>query len=807
MAAEKRSKPTFKRLLVDAVTMLLVSGLSLFLLIYVGLGEAQRTYQQFHIEKLTAQVRFIQNAMDTYLRAGLPMKQYVGFKTLVEPILASDDSVASMIAFDRSDKPVFGAGDDTIPLLAMDPVDTGNSDTSLELRRNDQYLQVVLPLRNKFERVGSLAVTMPRSIVTERVEASFRSRLAVAAGLSVFFALIVSIGGPKLSRQQMPWLQIIYILTFLVMAVVVVGTLVSLYTEGAQAKTKALADSLGQRVSDIVAFNLNIDDFDGLDRTFGDYRRLNPDITAAGLIVDGKVKIHTDANMVGKPWVSEPHTYEYIFHLTEAGDHRKINVAVALPTEIVYRQVARSVKNFAALFVASAFLAGLFLQLGSSMQQSNSIGARCGPEDNPAKTDETALNLVKPVFFVAVFLEHMNYSFLPQFMEHAAVSSGLPVSFASMPFMAYYLFFALALIPAGHYSEQHGPRPLMYGGLLLAAGGLLCLALPLDFWLVVAARATSGIGQGMLFIGVQSYILAMASPDRKTRGAAIIVFGFQGGMISGMAIGSLLVSYMGAEGVFTLASSFAFAMALYAGFLLPPTTRSVDAGDRITTTLRRLGHDMSRVVRSLDFLATMMLVGIPAKAVMTGVIIFALPLILTRMGYAQEDIGQIIMLYAAGVLMASSFISRRVDRTGNTDTILFWGTAISGAGLVLIGMIDWGPIGDRAYGSTSATVMLIVGVIVVGIAHGFINAPVVTRVADSELAAKIGATPTAATYRFLERIGHVAGPMIVGQLLLLGNQSAVVVAWVGGAVLFLGFVYLVLAVPTQTNMTQRENPS
>ena len=76
---------------------------------------------------------------------------------------------------------------------------------------------------------------------------------------------------------------------------------------------------------------------------------------------------------------------------------------------------------------------------------------------------------------------------------------------------------------------------------------------------------------------------------------------------------------------------------------------------------------------------------------LTGVVIFALPLLLAQREYAQEDIGQIIMIYAAGVVLASGYVSRRVDRTGETYSILFFGSAISAAGLVLIGLIDWAP--------------------------------------------------------------------------------------------------------------------
>ena len=94
--------------------MLLVSGLSLLLLIYIGFGEAQRTYEQLHYEKLMAQGQIIQNAMGKVLRPGLPLKQYVGFNTLCGRILASDKSISVIIAFDRNQVPIFNCGEEVV---------------------------------------------------------------------------------------------------------------------------------------------------------------------------------------------------------------------------------------------------------------------------------------------------------------------------------------------------------------------------------------------------------------------------------------------------------------------------------------------------------------------------------------------------------------------------------------------------------------------------------------------------------------------------------------------------------------------
>jgi hypothetical protein len=217
----------------------------------------------------------------------------------------------------------------------------------------------------------------------------------------------------------------------------------------------------------------------------------------------------------------------------------------------------------------------------------------------------------------------------------------------------------------------------------------------------------------------------------------------------------------------------------------------------------RIARDTVALMKDLEFVKTILLVGMPAKAVLTGVIIFALPLLLARLEFAQEDIGQIIMLYAAGVLVASRWVSRRVDRAGKTTPVLFWGSVVCGAGLLLIGIGNvaastgeivlpyLGEFPGLAENPQLATGLVIAGVVVLGVAHGFINAPVVTHVAATAAAARIGRSAATATYRFLERVGHVAGPILVGQLLILTGHNPLAIAFVGGAVVLFGVLFLV----------------
>ncbi|MEL6287798.1 MAG: MFS transporter [Pseudomonadota bacterium] len=810
--------PTVGRRINDAITMFVVLFVSLLLLVYVAFGEAKRTFEGFQGDKLHGQVLVVQNSMQTPLRSGLALKQFVGFKTLTDPIFSSDNSVGTLTAYDLTGDVVFSAGDVAIirnlpkPFEIVSPVRTIESSVASGaqraskteqrkryiLARQNGHYRIVVPLRNKFETVGYLGITMPESVVENRVREAFQPLFYASIIPALIFALLIGIFGPRMARSRVPWAQISFGIVFLTASAGVIATLIALYSDGAQAKARALAGSLGQRLSDVVAFNININEIQGLDRTFGEYLNVNPDISAASLTVDGRIVIHTDRTRVGERWIGSADHYEYVVDLKSPLSDREVQVAVELPGGVVLEQIARSVKNFAALFIASAFLASLFFQLGGAVRRPMSSksgradGKGVSANDPPTETsNEWMLDHLKPVFFLGVLLEHLTYAFLPQFVQAAVTSAGVSPSFASAPFVGFYLFFALTLIPAGYAAQRIGPKLLMSLGLVLAGAGLASLAFYPEFITILMARCLSGIGQGMLFIGVQSYLLAVAPPGKKTQAAGIIVYGFQGGMISGMAVGSLLVSYMGPDGVFMLAAAIGVIASAYAVVAVPSIP--AEAVNRAPTVpAQGLMVSVGHAIRNFNFMNTMITIGVPAKAVLTGVMTFALPLLLAQSGYPQEDIGQIIMIYAISVVLSSGLISSYVDGIGNARNVLFQGAVLSGVGLLLIGVSGGLDTAAETAGYVS-TGLLVIGVALLGIAHGFINAPVVTFIADSDLADRIGQSTATATYRFLERIGHVAGPVVVGQLLIWTAYDWNTISVVGLVIAMFAFIFILTA--------------
>ena len=61
-----------------------------------------------------------------------------------------------------------------------------------------------------------------------------------------------------------------------------------------------------------------------------------------------------------------------------------------------------------------------------------------------------------------------------------------------------------------------------------------------------------------------------------------------------------------------------------------------------------------------------------------------------------------------------------------------------------------------------------------------------------------------ATYRFLERVGHIAGPIVISQLFLLGGQEAKLMLWVAGAITLFGLIFLIRTPTIELHGPERE---
>lgn len=780
-----------------------VLAVALGILVYMGYADAYRTYSRFELDKLMAQGEVVRHSMETFLTADLPVEEFVGFKTHTDGILKSDPSIMSIMVVNtkgrivHSNPEVKAEDEDDAQETGEQPDQTvktlqyGNA----RVFETKCCYQAVLPLYNKFETVGDLKITMSKSVAFEMVGARFFDTDAVlnriksqgvAAAMArnipfiglVLLALFTVGSFFSTGHQKKEWIA--YILTFLLMSGFVLSSLVQIYTTGIEQKTKALAESLRGRLGAALEMKLDLADFKGIGDMLADYRKLDPDISYIACTRGDRVVIDSDRSQIGRQWKPlSASNLERQMQLSTGGGggSDKLILHVGIPKGLLYSKLWRCVKNFLVLFIAVAFLAVLFFNLRRTLST-----------ESEEMDEDIKTNLVQPFYFLGVFAEGLCISFLPQYLKQLAVQSHVDPSMVSTLFTSFFAAFVAALIPSGLFAERKGSKPLLVFGALSCALGFLLMVFVKDFYWMFIVRMLCGFGQGMFFIGVQTHILEHCPPAKKTQSAAIIVYGYNGGMISGTAIGALLVTYTGPSYVFLMAGIVALAAAGYALRLIPGAEPKASLPQK-----EGIGAGLSRTLRDADFVKAILLVGMPAKAVLTGITIFALPLLLSRLNFVQEDIGQIIMFYGASVLISSRYIAKWADRRGKTGSVLFAGTVISGFGLILIGLIGSPDIQRMAHeGRTYLIPLLIIsGITVLGLAHGFIHAPIVTYIADTEAAAAIGKSSATSLYRFLERIGHVLGPVIVGALFVRFHESPLTVAWIGIGIIAFGLLFLI----------------
>jgi len=213
--------------------------------------------------------------------------------------------------------------------------------------------------------------------------------------------------------------------------------------------------------------------------------------------------------------------------------------------------------------------------------------------------------------------------------------------------------------------------------------------------------------------------------------------------------------------------------------------------------------EIKDLLRDGHFIKTILLIGVPAKAVLTGVVLFAVPLMLSEMAFAKEDIGQITMIYAGCVIISSAIAGHLADRLRTSRQFLVWGGLMTAAGLVIMSFSGNEAVALSSNAMLIRTALVVIGAAVVGMAHGLINAPIITHITDTSVAQRIGEVPTAATYRLLERAGHMLGPIVLAQFFLVFGTSPIVLGWLG-----IGMIALTLAFhfaePEQTKPVHKE---
>lgn len=258
-------------------------------------------------------------------------------------------------------------------------------------------------------------------------------------------------------------------------------------------------------------------------------------------------------------------------------------------------------------------------------------------------------------------------------------------------------------VPIGLFSDRFGRRPVLIGGPLVVAAGMLWSALAPDLNQLLIARFVAGAGSAMYMTGAQLYLVDISTAANRARFIATNQGALLAGVAIGPGIGGLVAGAYGLRAPFYVVSAGAVVAGIYALWRIPETNHPHDR----PLVPERFGARMRAALSfaaSPDFLA----IGLVTFAIFSarlGARGTLMPLLATtRFEMSISQLGGVFTAAALIGLALTAPSAFMADRFGRKATIVPAGL-VAAAGMVVM--------------ATSASpLILVAGVIVTALGTG-----------------------------------------------------------------------------------------
>lgn len=356
---------------------------------------------------------------------------------------------------------------------------------------------------------------------------------------------------------------------------------------------------------------------------------------------------------------------------------------------------------------------------------------------------------VRTAAFLFVFAEELARPFFPVYARALAA----PVAGWSQEFLIglsisiFMLVMALTMPVVGLWSNRIGHRNLFLLGALLSTVGLIGTGLAFSYWDLLVWRALSAFGYTLTFAACQGYVLDNTDSKNRTQGVATFTGGIVAADICGPAIGGILAERIGYGATFATGAALAVVAALVVARFIPhyiPRRRGHDG-----EIPSKRGAHLAELLRNPRFLVLMAFAAVPAKLLLTGFLFFLVPVLLTHLGVGQSEIGRIAMCYGIAAVVVMPLFARLTDRLNAPGCMVGVGCTLAGLGLMPV-----------LFAPSPTTVWLAVVGLGVGQALSISAQVTLLALVCKDAMATHGTAPVMGVYRFIERLGSAAGPVV-----------------------------------------------
>lgn len=358
---------------------------------------------------------------------------------------------------------------------------------------------------------------------------------------------------------------------------------------------------------------------------------------------------------------------------------------------------------------------------------------------------------IRAPLFLFMFSEELSRSFLPLYVRelYQPIPGLGPELVLGLPITVFMATVALVTPLAGALTDRHGARRVFLLATLPVAAGYVGACFAQGIYDFLLWRALSAVGYGLIFIASQSYVARTSTSTSRAQGMAIFVGAVAAAGICGPAIGGVVADRIGYRLTFLVSMALAVAAAwiVYA-------TLDDRKGDEPGPARRLRAGDVLVLLRDLRFVTLVLFAAIPGKLILAGVLFYLAPLYLYDLESTPSQIGRTMMTYGLATVIVAPLAARWADRIGRHGLFVGVGGMVSGLGCLLV-----------LHQPDGWAVLVAILVLGIGQAAALPNQLAVAQEIATDYETSLGGATVLAAYRLLERLGTVAGPLVVAALL------------------------------------------
>lgn len=784
-------------IVLGSLFLLLLSLSASALLTFSALERAQVDILSERFQLLGREGR---SQIETGLRFGRPLEQFLGLEAIFEIIHADAPEITSIVVTDPAGRPV---GPLSSPLslsfleaLSLSAAHSGRAARAAPAFDMDDARHFLTPLRDREQRLaGLLVISVPLAELREQQARAVSGGIAAMLVITALAAALLTLAVGRLRRSmarlnEARWRWMILPVMVLLAAQIAYSAFVlQVFRNDFTTATVSAANSIGTRVeqdiSRLLALGLTFDRMPGLDAQLETLLELSEAVSRIDLVdAQGNVQLTASKSdrAVGLAALMPVTDIEPLFRpLQYADDSAAGEIRIQINQSAIARGLADQLISVLTVAVTSAFFMTEMLVLMQILFRRSATRAAEMSRNlrGAAKSRLMSLAGIEPMHLIArpsmfafTFAWALPLSFIPLKMRNLGGELfGLPIDVVlALPISVEMGCALVTAILAGRLSDRLGWHLPFLAGLVLSAVAGVLATFASDELAFVLARGLTGLGYGLSWMGIQAFVIQYCPPERRGQALSNLMAGILAGFITGTAVGGILAEQFG----------YNLVLMATAALVLAPLTIALLSLRRFMVhdpDLAAIQKDFERsksrrwaaLLTSPEYVGMLLLSVVPFSIAQVGLLYFAVPVHLDRIGASASDTGRIMMVYGVVVILLGPLLSGLIDNSRIKTSIVVAGGMVGGGGLALL-FVDLG-----LAGIFMATALLSLSSVLIEPARA-------AFILNLDVVRGVGLSSALGFQRAADKMGQMIGPLLIA---LAFNASEIVqrVAFVG-----LGFV-------------------